>query len=80
MNRQLFNLCGECYQISPIESWEGYNWDDEHEHIIPSGNDPTFWKCPSCGYAHIDDDSDPGVYEGSYEQMIHQVKELINDI
>jgi hypothetical protein len=74
-----FALCGNCYQISPYNEWKGFNWDDEYEHIVPSNDDPTFSACPKCNYHHIDDDSDPGVWEGSFEQMLFKVIELIAD-
>lgn len=77
--RHSYSLCGVCYQISDSSEWNGYNWDDEHEHIIKVDGDPTFFECPQCHYHHIDDDSDPGVWEGSFDQMLFEVKCLIND-
>lgn len=69
MEPMTHNLCGECWSITPMQDWKGFNWDDEHENLVPSGDDPTFYRCPACLTDHSDDDSSPGVWDGSLAEM-----------
>lgn len=73
-----FYLCSECYQISDSDAWIGFNWNDEHTELIPAIDDPTFVRCPCCKFDHSDNENS-AVYAGWYEDMIKQVKELIEE-
>lgn len=66
----LYSLCGNCWVITQSSSWAHYVRDADGVIMAPADEeDPAFSNCPNCNYSHVDDDSDPGVWEGNFDQM-----------
>lgn len=61
------NLCGNCWCISHPNGWWAYNVEEG----VPedTDGDPQFYRCHSCGFDHRDDDADPGVWDGTREEL-----------
>lgn len=66
MSEQL-NLCGACWRISHPNGW----WGFAIVQGVPedTDDDPPYYRCGCCGYDHRDADDDPGVWEGTREQL-----------
>ena len=62
------NLCGACWRISHPNGW----WAYELLEGVPEDTDddpPPYYRCHSCGYDHRDTDDDPGVWQGTEEEL-----------
>lgn len=64
-------LCCNCGVISPEESWTYWQSTESGpwRRSIVHEEDPMM-LCPVCGWEHQDTDGNPGVHEGSVEEMI----------
>lgn len=64
-------LCFNCGFITEFEKWEMLKWDEEHLNLIPSpeGEDDPICRCPVCKWDHIDDDSNPGIMDGTHGSL-----------
>jgi DNA-directed RNA polymerase subunit RPC12/RpoP len=68
-------LCGNCGKITLAGSWEALVRDDEGEYLIPAPDgwmDPVI-RCPACSFDHTDDDSGPGVWDGTRLE-VHRIR------
>jgi hypothetical protein len=76
----LFCLCCNCGTITLERSWTYWQRDEETWEWRPSrdGEGDPMCKCPECEWEHIDDDSNPGLYLGSLQEM-HAERETIRD-
>lgn len=80
-------LCCECGKVTIGESWLAFNYNEAHEdettpyepRLIPAESDPSVFRCPACGHDHEDNDSGPGVFDGTRENVIAERTRLIND-
>lgn len=64
-----FYLCGNCGGVAHWESFRAFLRDDEtgeYYELNPGVKctDPML-KCPKCGWEHVDDDSNPGLWGGT---------------
>jgi hypothetical protein len=68
-------LCGECGKITAVVEWDALVWDDDHEHLLPAqaGQMDPLLQCPACCYIHTDDDSGPGVWDGTRLE-VHRIR------
>lgn len=74
VNPASFSLCGECGCITFARDWTAWNVNQEsndpHDRVpAPDGDEGSFYRCPACGFDHQDDDSDPGIWEGTLDEM-----------
>lgn len=76
--RDYWYLCANCGYVTHSDSWLYLNYNPAHEDaphepkLIPAESDPSICRCPACGHNHKDDDSGPGFYDGTREQMISE--------
>lgn len=68
VSREVLNLCGNCWRISHPNGWWG--WNDVDGVPEDTDGDPSYYRCPSCGFDHRDDDADPGVWDGTREELV----------
>ena len=61
------NLCGNCWRISHPNGW--WAWNNVEGVPEDADGDPSFYRCHQCGYDHRDDDADPGVWDGTREEL-----------
>ena len=74
-----YTLCGECFTVTPDQEWIGLTMNDECRHVLAEPTEePTFYRCPHCGFDHTDDDADPGVWSGYQWQMVKQRREILD--
>lgn len=71
-------LCCNCGGVAPAVEFEAFVRDDEGEHWIPApdGSSDPMLRCPLCKHEHVDDDSNPGLYDGTRTQMLRQRAEI----
>jgi DNA-directed RNA polymerase subunit RPC12/RpoP len=77
--RDYVYLCGNCGKITAADTWEALVWDDDHEQLVPAPDgamDPTL-RCPACSFDHTDDDSSPGVWDGTEWQVRRYRRDLL---
>lgn len=69
--RDYWHLCLNCGGISAFASWELLQWDDEGDYrpSRPGEMDP-ICVCPHCRWHHTDDDGNPGVEDGTRQQVV----------
>jgi hypothetical protein len=73
-------LCGNCGNVSPYADFRGMQFDDETGDLVLSdSDDPSAVQCPICKYEHTDDDSGPGLWEGTAMEMMRTRRELAAD-
>lgn len=69
MTNDYFYLCFNCGWISPFETWKlmKHDPDDENHGLIPveDGDMDPVCICPICKWEHVDDDSNPGIQDGT---------------
>ncbi len=78
-------LCCNCGVITPQREWTYWqrpdtdDWkEDEWRPSRPDEGDPMM-RCPSCQWEHVDDDSNPGVYDGSLAELAYERERLLAD-
>lgn len=69
-------LCCNCGFITPYELWTFWKWEDEgdEQKMVPAGKgdmDP-ICRCPVCKWDHTDDDSNPGIIDGTYDDCVKE--------
>lgn len=73
-------LCCACGEITPEEHWSYWARDDEGKLVPnPPGEEPAVSTCPACRWEHVDDDSNPGIYDGTLAENEKQRAELSAD-
>lgn len=74
-------LCFNCGFITPYDRWEGWNWDDKGENRVPvpEGEEAMYQRCPVCHWDHWDDDSNPGIQDGTVPELEKEREEVIRD-
>jgi hypothetical protein len=73
-------LCCACGAIRPHSTWTFWKREpEEGDTWIPSerGDTDPMCRCPECGWEHVDDDSSPGLYDGTLEEMIVERTTLV---
>lgn len=74
-------LCCNCGGVAPADYFEALRWDDEGELVpAPDGWEDPILRCPVCRWEHTDDDSNPGLYDGTFDEMQKQRAELAADL
>lgn len=71
--RDYFYLCYACGAIRPHAWWTFWKREpEEGDTWIPSraGDSDPMCRCPECGWEHVDDDSSPGLYDGTLAEMV----------
>ena len=79
--RDYFYLCGNCGGIAPDDQFDALKYDDEGYGLIPAerhDQDPIL-RCPHCRFEHADDDSSPGLWDGSREAVTAERNKLQSD-
>ena len=69
--RDYHYLCFNCGFITHFEKWTlmKADLDSEELRLIPvePGDEDPICICPVCQWHHTDDDSNPGIFDGTYE-------------
>ncbi|HEX6025957.1 MAG TPA: hypothetical protein VFZ00_28455 [Solirubrobacter sp.] len=81
----LHNLCCACGVITPDSLWTAWvrRWvideaaDDDTWVPAPDGASDPMLKCPACGWEHVDDDSNPGIFDGTLREVEDERAKLI---
>lgn len=68
MAPRVWNLCGDCWAITPDQEWPGLAYAEDGS-LTEAFDDPPLLQCPACNYLHRDDDADPGVWAGSVFEL-----------
>jgi hypothetical protein len=71
-------LCLNCGAINRFTDWSFMKRDYETGALVPvSENDyDPICICPGCGWEHVDDDSNPGIYDGSLAELAAERERL----
>lgn len=74
-------LCCNCGAINRYTDWTFLKHDHETGALVPvePGDTDPVCVCPGCGFAHEDDDSGPGVYDGTIDEMTAERERLAAD-
>lgn len=69
-------LCCNCGFITPFAKWTLLKYD-ENENLVPveDGDMDPHCVCPVCSHMHIDDDSNPGMRDGTRTECEEARKE-----
>ena len=72
-------LCWNCGFVTPFSKWRLMKWDIEAEEadaplMIPveDGDSDPICVCPVCEWEHEDNDSGPGILDGTYQEMVSE--------
>lgn len=84
VERDYVILCLACGCIAPEPEWSYWQHDFESDAddawrpARPGEGDPMM-RCPSCGWEHIDDDGNPGIYDGTNLEVRRYRQEIADD-
>ena len=69
-SRDYWLLCLACGSVANESEWTYWQRDEEGNWRppLPCEYDPMM-RCPACGWEHVDDDSNPGIMDGTREQV-----------
>lgn len=63
-------LCAACGGISPADTWPALDRGEEGELVAAApGSEAAIMLCPLCKHEHVDDDSNPGIYDGTMAEV-----------
>jgi hypothetical protein len=80
-----YYLCCNCGVITPYADWTAWFRDPEYDGPeveapltpAPMGWQDPIMRCPSCSWDHVDDDSGPGIYDGTKAAMLAERTRLV---
>jgi hypothetical protein len=81
MDPEYCYLCFNCGGIAPYTDWTFWEYDDDGLFLVPfapGGSDP-IERCPHCKWNHIDDDGNPGIQDGTREELLHERERWARD-
>lgn len=71
MDPEYCYLCFNCGGIAPYTDWTFWQYDEDYLFLVPApldGSDP-ICRCPYCEWNHIDDPGNPGIQDGTREEL-----------
>lgn len=75
-------LCFECGSMTVVRAWSFWKRDiDGDGDLIPAedGDMDPICRCPTCGWDHVDDDSNPGIADGTRADVEAERKRALAD-
>lgn len=78
-------LCFACGHIGPADHFKPFVVADLNEGLeggwapAPPGSSDPMLLCPLCKWQHQDDDSNPGLADGTYVECFNELCRVVND-
>lgn len=85
VSRDYWSLCLACGVASQEDEWTYWQREDTEDGLDlrwrPSldGEGDPMMRCPSCGWEHVDDDSGPGIFDGTRFEVATYRREQEHD-